>query len=692
MNWLYYLAEANLYLCVFYVAYCVFLANETHYQLNRIYLLVSCVMAFVLPVVQLGALRPQIVEDAPVVSYLLTQPAQSLASLSITSAPVVVTAPAFTIDDYLWMMYVAGAVVLLLFLVVKLYSIFKLTRNNKAAYGSYKMVYLKDTDMAFSFFNYLFIGTRATGAGTIITHELVHIRQKHSADIMFLELLKVICWFNPCVYLLQKSLKTVHEYIADEQTAATETDALTYSSFLVNNAYGAGGSSITHSFFNYNLLKKRIIMLNQQRSGKLARLKYLVAVPLCAGLLCASTLAFSKSYGWIDLSPVVTASASTEIKNNGTAVDTLVTSKGYKIVEKTLSTDRNKTIVVEIYDADGEEVQMFGRKVYQYFDNAKKFVSFPIDGKMVKSLKDKYGYDFPRGPFPFPPTPTSSKPKFSKPNGVVVKMSDVKLVQVPPGSKKANKVSTFEIRAKKTNVVKFPRRHVVGEKGELSNLSPQVVKPNKIDVVKFPPQPPKPKVDQVRFPPKSDGRQNITNKGYKFEETGFLIGKETNFRVIIHEKNGEEQSFFKNSSTKEELKLLKDKYGYTFPNMEIWDRMPPPPPMPPAEKPAKPTSSLLNKRNSNGGSVTRAVLKNVVMEASNGKRKFLPLIIVNNQRYTLSKELQDRYANGEHLVFSATDSTASYVRNTPYAISKWGPDAAEGVVSLYGKTLITTTK
>jgi hypothetical protein len=101
--------------------------------------------------------------------------------------------------------------------------------------------------------------------------------------------------------LLQRSLKTIHEYIADEQTAAYERDALTYSSFLLNNAYGIQGSTIAHSFFNYNLLKKRIIMLNKNRSGKLARLKYLTALPLCAGMLCTSTLVFSKNYGLIDL-------------------------------------------------------------------------------------------------------------------------------------------------------------------------------------------------------------------------------------------------------------------------------------------------------------------------------------------------------------------------------------------------------
>jgi hypothetical protein len=104
---------------------------------------------------------------------------------------------------------------------------------------------------------------------------------------MLLEVLKVINWFNPFVYLLQRSIKTVHEYIADEQTAAYERDALTYSSFLLNNAYGIQGSTIAHSFFNYNLLKKRIIMLNKNRSGKLARLKYLtVHTALRGNALC----------------------------------------------------------------------------------------------------------------------------------------------------------------------------------------------------------------------------------------------------------------------------------------------------------------------------------------------------------------------------------------------------------------------
>lgn len=299
MNWLHYLVEANIYLGVFYLCYFLFLNHDTHYLLGRAYLLFSCVVAFVLPVTQLSILKP--VEPA-IRQVVFTNPVYNNGPVQ----EITIDEPMrqFTLADGLFYVYIIGAAIALLVLGYRLYRLFLLTRKRPALQGnSYKIVHLYGDNTAFSFFNYLFIGTEVPQADTIIAHELVHIRQKHSADIIFVELLKVISWFNPFVYLLQRSLRTIHEYIADEQTAAKEKDALTYSSFLLNNAYGIQGAPIAHSFFNYNLLKKRIIMLNQKRSGRLARLKYLAAVPLCAGMLCASTLVFSKDYAFIDLAP-----------------------------------------------------------------------------------------------------------------------------------------------------------------------------------------------------------------------------------------------------------------------------------------------------------------------------------------------------------------------------------------------------
>lgn len=295
MNWLHYLLEANIYLAIFYAGYCIFLNKETYYTLNRIYLLLSCIISFLLPLVQVGMLKPV---DQGVVSRVFIAP--------IGLKPTIDQATSFSISlqDIVIYAYFLGVIVLVTILTFKLYKLAQMTRTaNRIAADKYKIVPIEDSNTAFSFFNYLFIGSKLKGTDIIIRHEMVHIRQKHTLDVLFLEFIKIINWFNPFVYLLQNSLKTVHEYIADEQTAAFERDTLAYSSFLVNNAYGLNGSSVTHSFFNYNLLKKRIIMLNQKRSGNLARLKYLVAVPICAAALCASTLGFSKTYALVDLAP-----------------------------------------------------------------------------------------------------------------------------------------------------------------------------------------------------------------------------------------------------------------------------------------------------------------------------------------------------------------------------------------------------
>jgi hypothetical protein len=210
MNWLYYLAEANIYLGVFYIAYCLLLNRGTHYQLSRAYLVVSCIVSFILPVVQIGALRPVPViagQLQPVGAAIYTlSPAPVPAEHNIVerhpptasaNVPVLASGHHFTLQDGLWYAYLTGAAVLLVLLFIKLYTLFRLAANAQSVQGGqYKVVYLPGPDFAFSFFGYLFIGADAPGADTIITHELVHIRQKHSADIIFLELLKIISWFT----------------------------------------------------------------------------------------------------------------------------------------------------------------------------------------------------------------------------------------------------------------------------------------------------------------------------------------------------------------------------------------------------------------------------------------------------------------------------------------------------------------
>ncbi|HWD87563.1 MAG TPA: M56 family metallopeptidase [Mucilaginibacter sp.] len=314
MNWLYYLLEANLYLILFYTLYYLVLRRETWHQYNRAYLLGSSILAFIIPVLQLGFLKP-----APTVVIL---PGSVIQSTSIE--PVTKTTPIvqhiWNTDDYILAIYLAIAACLLTGLIIKIVRLVILSRKGQIRdFGKWKVV---NTDMergAFTFFNYLFVSADMAKSDTVIAHELVHIRQKHTWDIICLEIFRIVNWFNPAVYLLQRSMKELHEFIADEASAGSKEQIDTYTDFLVANAYGAYEHQLTNNLFNQSLLKKRIMMLHQKRSGSPARLKYLLVLPLLGGLLCASTLAFAKDYGWIDIAPAHAANifSSPSIAPNG---------------------------------------------------------------------------------------------------------------------------------------------------------------------------------------------------------------------------------------------------------------------------------------------------------------------------------------------------------------------------------------
>lgn len=303
MKWLSYLLEANVYLALFYAAYYLALRRETYYQLNRIYLLVSSLMAFFIPLLQVGILKkpapPLPVGPLADITLLADLPA-----MQHPAVPAVTPHDGWTIDHYIILLYVIVVAILTMWFIIRINQLIKLARRGAhTTSGSFNIIEIDDANHAFSFFSYLFISRQLSNSTTIIQHEMVHIRQKHSLDIVYLELLKIICWFNPVVYLMQNSLKELHEFIADRQVAGEPDIIDQYTDFLIGNAYGLPETTLVNNFFNKNLLKNRITMLHQKRSGSLARLKYLVALPLLAGMLCLSTLGFSKDYKLIDLDP-----------------------------------------------------------------------------------------------------------------------------------------------------------------------------------------------------------------------------------------------------------------------------------------------------------------------------------------------------------------------------------------------------
>lgn len=291
MNWLYYLLEANLYLAAFYLLYKLLLQNSTFYNSNRYFLVLSIVVAFTIPLIQLGFLKPQILLPAEEVVYDFPVETIELAKV----AP----APTLTKEDYIIYGYLILAALLCLKFVLSIAKIIKIyAKSEKRELDGYTLVEVAAEHTAFSFFNILFIHPDMIKNNTVLRHEIIHIKQKHSWDIILLELLKIFCWFNPIVYLIKRDLTMLHEYIADERTTSSAISKHEYAMFLIENSMASYSPSLVNQFFNQSILKSRINMLNKEKTANWARLKYLLAVPLGVGLLCASTLGFSKSYGY----------------------------------------------------------------------------------------------------------------------------------------------------------------------------------------------------------------------------------------------------------------------------------------------------------------------------------------------------------------------------------------------------------
>ncbi len=139
----------------------------------------------------------------------------------------------------------------------------------------------------FSAFGHIFIDKSLDPdeAEEIIKHEQKHLDRFHFFDILLIELLKVIQWFNPFIYLFDKSLRAVHEYQADEECLNSGIPVHSYQGLVMNQVFRARIFNPSNSFSNPTLIKKRMIMMTKKRSKALANLKILLVVPMLAALL-----------------------------------------------------------------------------------------------------------------------------------------------------------------------------------------------------------------------------------------------------------------------------------------------------------------------------------------------------------------------------------------------------------------------
>lgn len=276
-----YLLESSLCWLLFYGFYALTLSRETFFQLNRWYLLSTLALGAIIPHLEIPA---EWVMQAPEVTLTAWLP---MAEVDAMPPMVVVTATsedqAFNIWSVLTPVYWIGVAFAGLRFLLGVSQIFRLYfKGEKIRYATHTLVLTDPERLPFSFGSWLFVSRENRFSDTetekIIAHELAHIRGRHTADVLLMEIFCILLWWSPAIYLYRRSLRTVHEYLADHAVLRTARRK-EYGHLLIRQAQSGMQPVLANHFF-HSQLKKRIKMMTKTKSGKPALAKYLTVFPL----------------------------------------------------------------------------------------------------------------------------------------------------------------------------------------------------------------------------------------------------------------------------------------------------------------------------------------------------------------------------------------------------------------------------
>ncbi len=279
-NLINYFTESSIILLILYIIYILLFANDRHFTVVRAYLLMAPALAIALPLLHIplfNSTEIQTIQQAirmPEVTLPATDPGiQKESGMSVWQVVLII--------------YAIGAgffLFRLLYQVMLLMRIVSISQKSEAKTGKYTLVKTGGKFPTCSFFHYLiWDDTLSLGEeekNQIIRHEEVHIRQKHSYDVLYYELLRIVYWFNPAIHGLKKALSDVHEFLADEQ-AVEEIGRKSYLSLLAKQILLSFNFSISNNF-HQSQTSKRMKMISNINRKKPVWIKILALAPALA--------------------------------------------------------------------------------------------------------------------------------------------------------------------------------------------------------------------------------------------------------------------------------------------------------------------------------------------------------------------------------------------------------------------------
>lgn len=259
---------------IFILLYFVFLEKEKNHHFKRFYLLSSALFSILVPLISINYGTVEVVETIN----------QNNSELIILPETKLVEPSIFTTQNILWAIYILGFS--LLFLKFS-WGIFKLIKeikfSEKIKQDHYQFILKQNKFTPYSFWDSIFLNKSDFLEGKIdykiILHEKAHVNQKHSIDVIFIEIMLCIFWFNPAFYFYRKAIVTNHEFLADEAVLSQNKDIISYQKLILNELISEK-ILFTHPF-NLHNTKKRIVMMTNKLT-KIAKLKSYLTLPISA--------------------------------------------------------------------------------------------------------------------------------------------------------------------------------------------------------------------------------------------------------------------------------------------------------------------------------------------------------------------------------------------------------------------------
>ena len=268
---------------VLYFAYKLLFRNSNRFQLNRIILLTISVFAFALPFIRINLEGQQFQE---ITSFKEEMDVIFYSDAIIEETPV--EANTLSVTDIISYIYIIGVVFFLMKFVYNIVKIYKIKTGKKIeTIDDVNFIYTNESHIPFSFLKNIYIPKDNLDA-MIIKHEISHVKNYHSVDVILMEIMIAFQWFNPFIRMIKNELKNNHEFIADSEAIKDEDEKSNYMMLLLQQCTADDFSTIANNF-SFLLTKKRISMITKNQKVKGSVIKVLLTLPVFALLILLNT-------------------------------------------------------------------------------------------------------------------------------------------------------------------------------------------------------------------------------------------------------------------------------------------------------------------------------------------------------------------------------------------------------------------